>query len=91
MYVEDLIGPATVNTMPEETIQAFQDHGIVAPTLEQGIDDAKRLFDDLAEAGIDYDDVTATLEREGVEKFAESFRELLEGIRAKRSQLAGVA
>jgi transaldolase len=91
MYVEDLIGPATVNTMPEETIQAFQDHGNVAPTLEQGIDDAKRLFDDLAEAGIDYDDVTATLEREGVEKFAESFRELLDGIRAKRSQLAGVA
>ena len=91
MYVEDLIGPATVNTMPEETIQAFQDHGNVAPTLEQGIDDAKRLFDDLAQAGIDYDDVTATLEREGVEKFAESFRELLDGIRAKRSQLAGVA
>jgi len=91
MYVEDLIGLATVNTMPEETIQAFQDHGNVAPTLEQGIDDAKRLFDNLAEAGIDYDDVTATLEREGVEKFAESFRELLDGIRAKRSQLAGVA
>ncbi len=91
LYVEDLIGPETVNTMPEETIQAFQDHGNVAPTLEQGIDEAKRLLDDLADAGIDYDDVTATLEREGVEKFAESFRDLLDGIQAKRSQLAGVA
>ena len=91
MYVEDLIGPETVNTMPEETIQVFQDHGRVAPTLEQGIDEAKRLFDQLAEAGVDYADVTETLEREGVEKFAESFHELLDGIQAKRSELAGVA
>jgi transaldolase len=91
MYVKDLIGPETVNTMPEETIQAFQDHGRVALTLEEGIEEAKRLFDQLAEAGVDYDDVTETLEREGVEKFADSFRELLDGIQAKRSQLAGVA
>src|SRR5262249_41813135 len=91
LYVEDLIGPETVNTMPEETIDAFQDHGRVADTLEQGIDDAKRLLDQLAEAGVDYDDVTATLEREGVDKFAESFRELLHGRSAKRKELAGVA
>ena len=91
MYVEDLIGPETVNTMPEETIVAFQDHGRVAPTLEQGIHEANRLLEELAEAGIDYDDVTETLEREGVEKFADSFRELLDGIEAKRTQLAGVA
>jgi transaldolase len=90
MYVKDLIGAETVNTMPEETIQAFQDHGRVAPTLEEGIDEARRLFDQLAEAGVDYDDVTETLEREGVEKFADSFRELLDGIRAKRDQLAEV-
>jgi transaldolase len=87
LYVEELIGPMTVNTMPEETIRAFQDHGRVAPTLEQGIDEAERVFAALAGAGVDYDDVTATLEREGVEKFADSFAELLEGIRAKTGEL----
>jgi transaldolase len=87
MYVEELIGPMTVDTMPEETIRAFQDHGKVAATLEQGIDEAKRLFADLEKAGVDYDDVTETLEREGVEKFADSFAELLEGIRAKSGEL----
>jgi transaldolase len=88
MYVEELIGPDTVNTMPEETIEAFQDHGEVAPTLEQGIDKAKRVFEELERAGVDYDDVTATLEREGVEKFSDSFSELLDGIRAKSGELA---
>jgi transaldolase len=87
MYIEELIGPETVNTMPKETIEAFQDHGRIALTLEQGLDEARKLFRDLQAAGIDYDDVTATLEREGVEKFADSFRELLEGIEAKRRQL----
>ena len=87
MYVEELIGPMTVNTMPEETIQAFQDHGRVGLTLEQGIDEAKQLFADLEKAGFDYDDVTDTLEREGVEKFADSFAELIEGIRAKSGEL----
>ena len=88
MYVEELIGPDTVNTMPKETIEAFQDHGEIALTLEQGIDEAKRLFQQVKEAGVDYGDVTATLEREGVEKFAESFTELLEGIRSKSGELA---
>ena len=88
MYVEELIGPETVNTMPEETIRAFQDHGEVALTLEQGLDEAKRLFDQLAEAGIDYEDVVRVLEEEGVQKFADSFAELLDGIRAKRGELA---
>jgi transaldolase len=87
MYAEELIGPMTVNTMPEETIQAFQDHGKVALTLEQGIDEAEKVFADFAVAGIDYDDVTETLEREGVEKFADSFGELIEGIRAKSGEL----
>ncbi len=87
LYVEELIGPETVNTMPEETITAFQDHGRVAPTLEQGLDEAERALDDLAEAGVDYDDVVRTLEEEGVQKFADSFTELLEGIRAKRGEL----
>ncbi len=85
---ERWIGPETVNTMPEETIRAFQDHGEVALTLEQGIDEAERLFGQLAEAGIDYEDVVRVLEEEGVQKFADSFAELLDGISAKRGQLA---
>jgi transaldolase len=87
LYVEELIGPKTVNTMPEETISAFQDHGNVALTLEEGIDEAREVFERIADAGVAYDDVTATLEREGVEKFADSFAELLEGIRAKSGEL----
>jgi transaldolase len=88
MYVEELIGGPTVNTMPQETIEAFQDHGKVEPgTVERGLDEARALFDELAKAGVDYDDVTATLEREGVEKFAASFEELLEGIRASSREL----
>ncbi|MFY9580820.1 MAG: transaldolase [Gaiellaceae bacterium] len=88
MYVEGLIGPETVNTMPEETIRAFQDHGKVAETLTQGVDEARKLLDDLAKAGVDYGDVVLTLEQEGVQKFADSFDELLEGIREKRGELA---
>jgi transaldolase len=84
MYVEELIGPETVNTMPKETIEAFQDHGRVALTLEAGLDEAKRLLDELREVGVDYDDVTDTLEREGVQKFSDSFAGLLDGIRAKQ-------
>src|SRR6266540_216135 len=87
LYVEELIGPETVNTMPKETIEAFQDHGRVALTLEEGLDEARRLFDELVEGGVDYDDVTDTLEREGVQKFSDSFAELIEGIKAKRSAL----
>ncbi len=88
MYVEELIGPYTVNTMPEETIQAFQDHGKVEDTLERDLDKARQLLDDLREAGIDYDDVTDTLEKEGVQKFIDSFVELKQGIADKRSVLA---
>jgi transaldolase len=87
LYVEELIGPKTVNTMPRETIEAFQDHGEVASTLERGLDEARQLFEELARAGVDYDDVTRVLEEEGVQKFAESFDELLEGIAVKRGEL----
>jgi transaldolase len=87
MYVEELIGPQTVDTMPKETIEAFQDHGEVRLTLAEGLDEARQLFDELARAGIDYDDVTRVLEEEGVQKFADSFDELLNGIGAKRGQL----
>jgi transaldolase len=87
LYVEELIGPGTVNTMPRETIEAFQDHGKVALTLEEGVDEARRVFEQVAEAVVSYDDVTDTLEREGVQKFIDSFTELLEGIESKRQQL----
>jgi transaldolase len=87
MYVEELIGPDTVDTMPEETIRAFQDHGRVEPTLERDVDEARALLDQLEEVGVSYDDVTETLEREGVEKFADSFKELLDGVGKKRDSL----
>jgi transaldolase len=87
LYVDELIGPETVNTMPIETIEAFQDHGRVEETLERDLDEAREVLERLAAVGVDYDDVTETLEREGVQKFSDSFDELLEGIRAKRSEL----
>ena len=87
IYVEELIGPDTVNTMPRETVEAFQDHGIAKRTLDEDVEGARRKLDALAAAGIDYDDVVATLEREGVEKFAKSFRELFADLEAKRDAL----
>jgi transaldolase len=84
LYVEELIGPDTVNTMPVETVRAFQDHGEVkVGSLTEGIDEANALLADLAAAGVDYDDVVETLEAEGVQKFSDSFAELLDGIQAK--------
>jgi transaldolase len=85
LYVEELIGPHTVNTMPEETIQAFEDHGEVrGDTVADDLEAARLLLQEqLPGVGIDYDDVVATLEKEGVEKFSASFTELLDGVRAK--------
>jgi transaldolase len=81
LYVEELIGPDTVNTMPPETVRAFADHGDVrGDTLLEGLSDAERLLEELARAGVDYDDVVAVLEAEGVRKFADSFTALLDGI-----------
>jgi transaldolase len=81
MYVEELIAPGVVNTMPEPTIHAFADHGEVrGDTITPFYADAQKVIDDLARIGVDYDDVVATLEREGVEKFAASWNELLEGV-----------
>ena len=88
LYVEALVGPDTVNTMPIETVEAMQAHGIVEATLETGVDEARALFEKLREAGVDLDDAFATLEREGVEKFAASFRDLIDEIASKREQLA---
>ena len=89
IYVEELTGRDTVNTMPVETVRAFQEHGEVrSGSLTDGIDEANQLLADLAAAGVDYDDVVATLEADGVQKFADSFAELLQGIRAKAVALA---
>ena len=89
LYVEELIGPDTVNTMPEETIRDFQDHGEVrGDTVAQDVKQAHALLDDLAKVGVDYDDVTETLELEGVQKFADSFAELFEGVTQKRDLVA---
>jgi transaldolase len=87
MYVEELIGPETINTMPEETIKAYQDHGEPQPRLQDDLDGARRVFADLKDAGVDYEDLTDTLEREGVEKFTASFEELLASLAVKRESL----
>jgi transaldolase len=83
LYVEELIGRDVVNTMPLETIRAFQDHGETRETLETGLAKAHSLLEELAAAGVDYDDVVDTLEAEGVEKFIDSFTDLLRGIEDK--------
>jgi transaldolase len=88
LYVDELIGPDTVNTMPEETIMAYQDHGDPQPRLQSGLDEAHRVFAELERVGVDYNDVTETLEREGVEKFSDSFAQLIDSLRAKRQTLA---
>src|SRR3954449_444319 len=89
IYVEELIGPETVNTMPLETIRAFQDHGEVrGDTVMDDVEGAHAVLGDLAKVGLDYDDVTETLELEGVQKFADAFGDLLDGVRAKRGELA---
>jgi transaldolase len=89
IYVEELIGPETINTMPLETIEAFQDHGEVrGDTVLEGLDEAEALIAQLAEVGVDYHDVVETLEAEGVQKFSDAFEGILESIRAKRGSLA---
>jgi transaldolase len=88
LYVEELIGPETISTMPEETIRAFQDHGRIERRLESDLDEAHDLFNQLSAAGVDYDDVVATLEREGIEKFVASIDELLKRVDDKRRRLA---
>jgi transaldolase len=90
-YVEELIGSETIATLPEQTIYAFQDHGRIEPRLEADLLEARLLPTQLSAAGVDYDDVVATLEREGIEKFVASFNQLLEGIGAKQRALAAAA
>jgi transaldolase len=89
LYVEDLIGPETVNTMPLETIKAFQDHGKVpGDTVLEGVDEARDLLVQLEKVGVSYDEIVETIEAEGVQKFADSFDQIIEEVRAKRGALA---
>ncbi|MGV9981741.1 transaldolase [Micromonospora wenchangensis] len=82
IYVEELIAPGTVNTMPESVVTAYAEHGETrGDTITGAYDAARQVFADLAAVGIDVDDVIATLEREGVEKFEASWSELLDGVR----------
>ena len=91
VYVEELIGAETISTMPEATIQAFQDHGRVDLTLESNVEAAQHLFNQLYAAGVDYDDVVSVLERQAIEKFVASFNELLKNIGSKRVELSAAA
>lgn len=91
MYVDELIGSDTVNTVPPATLVAFKDHGTVSPTLEQDVDDASDVLDMLAEVGVSLEMVTNSLLADGVEKFASSFQTLMSVIEGKRKMLkAGV-
>src|SRR5215210_4354970 len=87
IYVEELVGPDTVNTMPRATVEAVLDHGEIRASLEEDVEGARKVLADLKDAGIDYDDVVETLEKEGVQKFADSFKELFADIESKRDQL----
>ena len=89
LYVDTLIGPHTVNTMPRQTIAAFLDHGTVERTIDKDLAGAYKTMADLAAAGIDIDAVTEQLEDEGIASFAKSYDSLLAGVASKRSQLAG--
>ncbi|WP_209313824.1 transaldolase [Blastococcus sp. TF02A-35] len=86
-YLENLVGPQTVTCLPRDTAEAFLDHGTVAETLTADVDGARRTLEAFTEAGVDYDDLTAVLEQEGVEEFVASFGELMAGIAAKRDEL----
>jgi transaldolase len=87
LYVDELIGPQTVNTMPDDTITAFIDHGTLARTVDAGIDEAEGTWAALAAAGVDMDDVADTLEREGVATFQKSFDQLIDALTAKAAGL----
>ncbi len=80
MYVNHLIGPHTVNTLPDETMDAFRDHGTLAQTVDTGVAQAQAVLDALAAVGVDYDAMTRQLQQEGVDKFVQPYHALLERI-----------
>ena len=89
LYVDELIGPDTVNTLPDATIEAFADHGTLARRVDADVDEAEAAWQGLADVGIDLADVGETLEREGVTSFQKSFDELLDALTTKAAELQG--
>ncbi|MCY3900444.1 MAG: transaldolase [Caldilineaceae bacterium] len=89
LYVDTLMGPHTVNTVPPETLDAFLDHGCAARTVDADVEEARQHLAQLAELGIDLGDVTTQLMGEGVDAFADSFDELMSGIAEKVTAIAG--
>ncbi|HEY4634779.1 MAG TPA: transaldolase [Candidatus Limnocylindrales bacterium] len=87
LYVDTLIGPDTVNTLPEATLDDFEQTGTIARTVDVAVDEAQQVFDDLARVGVDLDDVARTLEDEGVAAFAKAFDELRTNLEGKAAAL----
>jgi transaldolase/glucose-6-phosphate isomerase len=91
IYLDALIGPDTVNTVPPETLRAFKDHGKVAPTLEEGMDQLANTFHQLLDVGVDLEDINQMLQVDGVDAFADSFEKLMRAVEGKRQMIrAGV-
>jgi transaldolase/glucose-6-phosphate isomerase len=88
LYVDNLIGPETVNTVPPATLNAFRDHGVAAVTLTRDLDEARSVFAQLKTLGISMDDVTRELEEEGVKAFADAFTQLLAAVDDRRKTAA---
>ena len=87
LYVDELIGPHTVNTLPDATIDAFADHGTLARRVDVDVDAAVQVWHDLTAVGVDLDDVAAKLEREGVSSFQKSFDELIDALQQKSTEV----
>jgi transaldolase len=86
LYVENLIGPHTVNTLPLKTIHAALDHAVLARTVDRDVDEARRQIAALAELGVDFDKITADLQTAGVRAFADDFHKLLDTIASRASE-----
>ena len=87
LYIDNLIGPNTVNTIPPKTLEAFKDHGNVSLSLEKGIDEARKAFEKVEELGISMSQITQELEDDGVKAFADAFVELLNAIEERRKHI----
>ncbi|HVP15295.1 MAG TPA: transaldolase [Terriglobales bacterium] len=89
IYVDELIGPDTVNTMPPQTLAAYNEHGRLEVTITRGLDDARALFRGLPQRGVPIDELIAQLEEEGVKSFAKSYDTLIATLEEKRAQMSG--
>lgn len=89
IYVDDLIGPDTVNTVPDATLEAFRTLGNPGSRIMEGLDEARQVMVDIAAAGVDFAAVTKTLEDEGVTQFAQAYEGMLEAIQKRRAAVSG--